>query len=373
MDANLRTACIRETQKSLKFSAKQLIEDKIKALGVEHLFDIQAAEIRRIGGSGVIIFQGMQDHTADSVKSLEGFGLVWCEEAQSLSARSIRLLDPTIRSDDAELLFSWNPSGEEDPVEQLLIGNDAAIVVHVNYTDNPWCPQSMKELAEREKARDIDRFNHIWLGQHEHLSEKQIFKRWSVGEIDVPENIVWHYGADWGFANDATAGLRACFPEDSTIYVDAEIYEVSTPTEALPKLFARLPQATRWPIRADSARPETIDYMRRHGFPKMRPAKKGKGSIEDGITFIQGFNIVVHPRCVNLQAELKSYSYKVHRQTEEILPVPEDSNNHLIDALRYALEKCHRKGRIVELNQPQQPQVRRRYVSDEEEANWKTA
>jgi phage terminase large subunit len=98
-------------------------------------------------------------------------------------------------------------------------------------------------------------------------------------------------------------------------------------------------------MRGDNARPETIDYVRRHGFKKLVPCKKGKGSVEDGVTFLQGMDIVVHPRCVNLIREMRAYAYKTDPRTEEILPVIEDKNNHAIDALRYAVEGLHRRGK----------------------------
>jgi len=116
-------------------------------------------------------------------------------------------------------------------------------------------------------------------------------------------------------------------------------------------LLGKIPQFNQWPLNADSARPETIDYLRRHGFPRMRGAKKGKGSIEDGISFLQGLDIVVNPRCINLIRELGSYAYEIDKRTGEILPVPKDEENHLIDALRYAVERLHRKGRLVPVEQ----------------------
>ena len=155
-DKDLQSVCIREIQKSLKFSAKKLVEDKIRALGVSHLFDITLTEIRRLGGHGIIIFQGMQDHTADSIKSLEGFDRAWCEESQSLSARSIELLIPTIRKPGSELWFSWNPEQHDDAVENLFRNNPDSILVHVNYTDNPWCPDEMFKLADWQRKSDYE-------------------------------------------------------------------------------------------------------------------------------------------------------------------------------------------------------------------------
>ena len=128
--------CVREIQKSLSQSVKKLLEIKIEALGVGSLFEIQESVIKCKNG-GRIIFQGMQNHTSDSIKSLEGFDIAWVEEAQSLSQRSLDLLRPTIRKPESELWFSWNPSKDSDPIDVLLRGEtpppDAivAVIKHV--------------------------------------------------------------------------------------------------------------------------------------------------------------------------------------------------------------------------------------------------
>jgi PBSX family phage terminase large subunit len=164
-DASLRFVCIREVQRSLKFSAKSLVERKIQRLGVEDLFTVLNSEIRRNGGDGVMIFEGMQDHTADSLKSLEGFSRAWVEEAQSLSERSLNLLLPTIRVPGSEIWFSWNPDQPTDPVDKFFAdGVDGGVVVHNTYLDNPFCPEVMKVEAERLRRADPDAHEHIWLG-----------------------------------------------------------------------------------------------------------------------------------------------------------------------------------------------------------------
>ena len=182
-DKNIQAVCIREIQKSLKFSAKKLIEDKIRALGVAHLFDITLTEIRRVGGQGIVIFQGMQDHTAESIKSLEGFSIAWVEEAQSISQRSLDLLVPTIRANKSELWFTWNPENEDDAVELLFQSNSKAALVHVNYLDNPWCPQEMRELAIETKLTDPVKYEHVWLGGYRVASDKPLYP-FSLGSVD---------------------------------------------------------------------------------------------------------------------------------------------------------------------------------------------
>ena len=171
--------CIREIQKSLKFSAKKLVEDKIQTMGLARLFEVQSAEIKRIGGKGVCIFQGMQDHTADSIKSLEGFTIAWVEEAQSLSQRSLNLLRPTIRAPGSEIWFSWNPRRKSDPIEKLLRRKprDDAIIVRANYTDNPFLPAELKAEAEGDKRDDPDGYEHTWLGEYESMGSKVVIPR----------------------------------------------------------------------------------------------------------------------------------------------------------------------------------------------------
>ena len=164
----MRSVCIREVQKSLKESAKRLLEDKIQKLGVTMLFDAQADRIIT-PGNGVIIFQGMQDHTAESIKSLEGFRRAWVEEAQTLSARSLELLRPTLREEDSELWFSWNPRTKNDPVDRMFRAGDepqGAVCVESNWNNNPWFPSVLERERQDCKAKDPDRYTHIWEGDY---------------------------------------------------------------------------------------------------------------------------------------------------------------------------------------------------------------
>lgn len=164
-DPSLRFVCIREIQRSLKFSAKALVEGKIKALGVGDMFEVLSTEIRRKDGDGVMIFEGMQDHTADSLKSLENFGRAWVEEAHTISQKSLDLLLPTIRAEDSEIWFSWNPELSTDPVDKFFASDRAGrIHVRTTYRDNPFCPAVMREEAERMKAEDPEGYEHVWEG-----------------------------------------------------------------------------------------------------------------------------------------------------------------------------------------------------------------
>lgn len=354
---NQSSVCVREVQLSLNQSVKRLLEFKIEELGVASYFDVQDKMIKSKKGNGRIIFQGMQNHTADSIKSLEGYDRAWVEEAQSLSQRSLDLLRPTIRKPDSELWFSWNPRNADDPVDMLLRSDEMppnATVVQVNFNDNPWFPDVLREEMEYDRGRDPDKYHHVWMGGYTRNSEARVFRNWKVEEFDTPLDATLRFGADWGFAIDPTVLIR-CYLEGRKLYVDYEAYMINCEINNIPELFMTVPESEKWPITADSARPETISYLQKHGFPRIMSAVKGPKSIEDGIEWLKSFEIVVHPRCQHTIDELTLYSYKTDPNTEEVLPVLEDKDNHVIDALRYACEGVRRANRR---------QVNRRRVAD---------
>lgn len=335
--------CLREVQKSLKFSVKKLIESKIESMNAGAYFEVQNEQIKsKLGGN--IIFQGMQDHTSDSIKSLEGFGIAWFEEAQSASQRSLDLLRPTIRAPGSELWFSWNPNFQTDPIDVLLRGDNpppGAVVVKANYKDNPWLPEELRVELEYDRQRDPDKFAHIWLGEYQRNSEARVFRNWKIEEFERPEGTIFRLGADWGFSVDPSVLVR-CSIDGNRLYVDYEAWAVGCEIVNLPELFMSVPDAEKWPITADSARPETISHMQRNGFPKIRPAIKGPKSLEDGVEWLKSFEIVVHPRCKHLIDELTLYSYKTDPLTGLVLPILADKDNHCIDAIRYACEGARR-------------------------------
>lgn len=336
--------CLREVQRSLKQSVKKLIEDKIENMGVGTLFTVQHDRIKHNQNGSLIIFEGLASHTAESIKSLEGFDIAWFEEAQSCSQRSLDLLRPTIRKPGSELLFTWNPSMPTDPIEILLRGDNPppdAIVKEVNFVNNPWFPDVLQEEMEYDKKRDPDKYAHIWLGDYVKNSETRVFKNWSIEEFEAPADAVHRFGADWGFATDPTVLVR-CHIVGRKLYIDYEAYRVGCEIVDTPELFMSVPEAEKWPLTADNARPETISYMRKHGFPKIRAAVKGPKSVEDGIEWLKSFDIVVHPRCKKTIDELTLYSYKEDPLTGNVLPLLVDKENHVIDALRYACEGARR-------------------------------
>lgn len=344
-----RWVCVREIQQSLKDSVKQLLADRIVHFEVGHMFRVMESEIIT-PGDGRLVFYGMQNHTANAIKSLEGADGAWVEEAQTLSQRSLDILRPTVRREGSELWFSWNPRYATDPIDRFMRPLDEdgrplpppldGIVVKATYKDNPWFPDVLRREMEYDRQRDPEKYQHVWMGEYERLSQARVFHNWTIGHVpEPPYGTVFYFGADWGFSVDPSVLVRLWF-SGRTLYIDREVYKVGCEIEDTPALFDKLEngQARRWTIIADSARPETISYMQRHGYDKMRPAKKGTGSVEEGVKFLQNYDIVVDPRCEHAIEELGKYAWKTDRLTGDILPQLEDKKNHVIDALRYAVE-----------------------------------
>jgi phage terminase large subunit len=162
-----RAVCLREVQKTLQESSKRTIEDKIRALGVGDMFDVLKSEIKT-PSDGLIIFTGMQDHNSESIKSLEGYRLAWFDEAQSMSERSLSLLRPTIRVENSEIWFSWNPTRKQDAIEKFLRSDPPAnsIVVQANWKDNPFWNATLEDERKLELAKYPDRYPHTYEGEY---------------------------------------------------------------------------------------------------------------------------------------------------------------------------------------------------------------
>lgn len=167
-EKGLASVCIREVQKTLAQSAKKLIENKLTNLKLGEADGFKVfKDVIQTPGDGLIIFQGMQDHTADSIKSLEGFKRAWVEEAQTLSETSLKLLRPTIRAPNSELWFSWNPRRKADPVDKLFRQGTPptdSTVVNSNWRDNPWFPKVLEQERLDCFEHQPDDYEHIWEG-----------------------------------------------------------------------------------------------------------------------------------------------------------------------------------------------------------------
>lgn len=354
--SDYRLVCIREVQKSLKHSVKALLEHKIAKFRAAANFTIRDTHIETRRG-GLIIFQGMQNHTADSIKSLEGFDRAWVEEAQTLSQTSWDLLRPTIRKPGSEIWASWNPRLPTEPVDKFFrtMGEDRpgkVLCKQINYLDNPFFPEELRLEMEYDKRRDPDKYTHVWMGGYQRNSEAMVFRPkrddgtgcWRVGEEgEFTDKLIGHLpiaqGADWGFSTDPNVGVRCRIDgENRKLYITNEVYGHAIAIEDTPAFFSQIPGFSEHRTIADCARPETIDHMNKHGHPLMMPAKKGKDSVIEGIEFIKSYDVIIHPDCIHTVYEFQYYCYEIDKTTGLVTSKLAQTKNHVIDSVRYAVE-----------------------------------
>ena len=340
--AKIRILCCREIQNSIRDSSYQVLKDMTQRMGVAHRFKFKEAEIENIITGSKFIFSGLL-RNENSIRSKEGIDICWVEEASSVSQSSWDVLIPTIRKPWSELWLTFNPLSVDDPTNRFIDSPPPnSLVRKVNYTENPYFPDVLRQEMEYDKEHDFEKYLHVWEGYPLTISDAQIFKGRYVVE-PVSDQLRTRatrlfFGADFGFSRDPNTLIR-CFVVDRTLYIDFEAYGVGVELDEMPQLYDSVPESRKWIIKADSARPETISYLKnRCGF-RIEAAKKWAGSIEDGISYLKSFErIVIDPRCKHTADEFRLYSYKTDKTTGEVLPVVLDKNNHCLDALRYALD-----------------------------------
>ena len=177
----MRAVCIREVQKDLSQSSKALLESKLSTLRLTEADGFKVyKDVITTPGDGLIIFKGMNDYTADSVKSLEGFKRAWWEEAQTATQRSLDLLRPTMRASGSQLLFGWNPRFAADPVDRMLRAAElptGSIVVQANWRDNPWFTAELEQERQDCLRLQPEKYDHIWEGGYETVNEGAYFAK----------------------------------------------------------------------------------------------------------------------------------------------------------------------------------------------------
>lgn len=354
--------CGREYQVSLKDSVHSLISQIIREYDLNWnlngnpktpFWDIGREYIRNARGS-FFIFKGFQD--MNSIKSINGINRVWAEEAQSLSQHVIDILLPTIRAEDARFFFTWNNSRPDDPIEKLRdsIPNDISYKRHVTYKDNKYALKNNQLMAQinRMREQDYEKYQHVYLGGYNFNADSQIFKnKYIVADFEKkPHWTGAYYGLDWGFANDPTAMVE-CYIGDDCLYISRELCSTGIELDGMYSwINEKMPEAKNHVIRADNARPESISYCRRHGFPSMIAANKWPNSVKDGIAALRGFyKIIIHPSCVNAAEQFSKYSYKTDKLSGDVMPEIAKGHDHIPDALRYAIDPIIQNNNIINL------------------------
>ncbi|EKY3883025.1 phage terminase large subunit [Enterobacter hormaechei] len=346
--------CAREFMNSLEESSMQEVKQAI--LSVPWLasnFDIGEKYIRTIDKSVNYVFCGLR-HNLDSIKSKARILLCWVDEAESVSEIAWQKLSPTVREEGSEIWVTWNPERDGSATDKRFRkeAGDDCITVEMNYTDNPWFPDVLEgERLNDQRRLDPATYAWVWEGAYLENSDKQVL----AGKYRIAEfsGQLWKeaerlfFGADFGFAKDPNTLVRS-FILHNRLYIEYEAYGQQTELDHMPELYDTIPGSRDWPIKADSARPETISYLKRQGF-NISAAEKWQGSVEDGIAHLRGFDeIIIHPRCKNVAREARMWSYKTDRITGEVLPKLADGYEHCWDGIRYSLDgHIKRKGQMA--------------------------
>jgi phage terminase large subunit len=359
LQKKVRILCTRELQNSITDSVHKLLSDLISELKLDGYFTITQTSIKNIYGSE-FLFKGLKNNV-NEIKSLQGINYVWVEEAERVSETSWQVLIPTIREEDSEIWVIFNPESADSATYSRFVAKPPpdSIVTKINWNDNPWFPDVLKKEMEYDKKVNPEKYDWIWEGNPRTLNDAQIFKgKWVVEDFDADKikkvEDRFFYGADWGFSPDPLAAGR-CFmsgqDEDTNargkiLYIDKEVYRVDVELSQIGKtLDEKIPDLRKNVCYGDSARPDIISMLQKEGF-NIRPVKKKIGNkdndkrkfIEAGIDYMKDFEkIIIHPSCINTINEFKLYSYKVDRNTDEVLPIIVDKHNHCIDWIRYSI------------------------------------
>lgn len=341
--------CGREFMNSLEDSSMEEVKQAIRSVPwLDAYFEMGEKYIRTKNRLVSYVFVGLR-HNVDSLKSKARVLLAWIDEAESVSETAWMKLRPTVREEGSEVWCTWNPEKDGSPTDQRFRKSAPtnSKIVEMNYQDNPWFPAVLEQERQDDQARlDDQTYRWIWEGAYRENSDAQILAgKYRVDDFaPTPDWDGPYFGIDWGFSQDPTTGVKLWI-HDQRLYVEHEASQVGLENDDIAEfMIQHLPGIELHTVRADSARPETISHVRSTGqgrraaLPKIEPVKKWPGSVEDGIAHLRSYReIIIHPRCKETMKEARLYSYKTDRLSGDVLPTIIDANNHLIDAIRYAL------------------------------------
>ena len=349
----LRVLCAREFQVSIAESFHAELKAAIASEPwLQDAYDVGRDYLRGKNGTE-FMFRGLR-RNIQSVKSMAQIDLTIVEEAEDVPDESWLALEATVfRQPKSELWAIWNPRDEDSPVDRRFRRNPPsnALIECVNWSDNPFFPEGLRKLREREQSRlDPATYAHVWEGEYLTNSLRQVFQ----GKVRVEEFAAasgWdgpYQGVDFGFRPDPLAAVRV-WVHDERLWLEHEAYATEIEIDKMAGFVSdAIPRFAEYVSRADSAEPKTISYAQRHGLPKMEPVKKWPNSVLEGVRFLRSFReIVIHPRCKNSIRDFRLYSHKVNA-AGDVLPDLEDANNHSPDAVRYALAPLIKGGRQAE-------------------------
>ena len=345
---------IRKVFRTLQDSCFADLQWAANRLGVEDSWDFKLSplEITYKPTGQKILFRGLDDPLKIASVSVPKGCLCWCwiEEAYEITSEAdFDMIDESLRGEVPDGLFkqitlTLNPWNEKHWIKKRFFDDpdDETLALTTNYLCNEWLDKKDKSVFERMKLRNPRRYQVAGLGAWG-VVDGLVYENWkeeafTLRDIqDKHTDLASAFGLDFGYTNDPTAGFVGFISQDSrVIYVYDELYEKGLSNR---NIYERLTKQgygkDRWT--GDSAEPKSIDELKGYGL-RIRGAKKGKDSIQNGIQFIQDYELMIHPRCVNFLTEISNYTWDKDRFGNK-LNVPIDDFNHLMDAMRYGIEK----------------------------------
>lgn len=350
------TLVVRKVFRTLKDSCFTELKWAIHRLGVDAWWGIRESplEMTYLPTGQKIYFRGLDDPLKVTSITVENGYLCWCwiEEAyEIMDERAFDMLDESIRGGIPketglfkQITLTFNPWNEKHWLKARFFDappDPDILALTTNYLCNEWLDQADLKVFETMRENNPRRYQVAGLGGWG-IVEGLVFENWKeeafeTAAIAKKPDVVSAFGLDFGYTNDPTAlfcGLVS--QEEKTIWVFDELYEKALSNRAICDRVTAMGYAKER-IRADCAEPKSIDELRELGLYRITPARKGRDSINNGIQYIQDYRIVIHPRCVNFLTEISNYTWAEDKFGGK-LNRPIDAFNHLMDAMRYALE-----------------------------------
>lgn len=348
------TLVVRKTFRTLKDSCFTELKWAISRLKVQEHWKITESplQIEYIPTGQKIYFRGLDDPLKVTSITVDVGSLcwMWIEEAYEIMKESdFDILDESIRGQVEDGLFkqitlTFNPWNEHHWIKKRFFDappDHDILALTTNYMCNEWLDKADLKVFDTMKKNNPRRYRVAGLGEWG-IVEGLIFENWeerlfNLNDIKQIKGVRSAFGLDYGYTNDPTALWCGMVDINAkVIYVFDELYKTGMSNEAIYNDIKTMGYVKER-IRADSAEPKSNDRLRELGMPNIRAARKGKDSINNGIDFIQDFKIVIHPRCVNFLTEISNYTWEKDKFGKQINK-PIDDFNHLMDAMRYALE-----------------------------------
>lgn len=357
---------VRKVYRTLKDSCFTDLKWAINILGVQDYWSVKESplEIIYIPTGQKILFRGLDDPLKVTSITVETGNLCWAwiEEAYEINKeQDFNMLDESIRGTVEEPLYkqitlTFNPWNERHWLKKRFfdVEDENIMAKTTNYMCNEWLDESDKKLFEDMKKNNPRRYQVAGLGEWG-IVEGLVYENWRELEFDWREILNKRqkakavFGLDFGYTNDPAAFFCGIMDqEQKEIYVFDEIYQKRMQNTVIYRSIEKL-GFRKEIITADSEEPKSIEHLRSLGLTRIKASKKGKDSINAGIQFIQDFKIFIHPRCVNFLTEISNYAWDKDKFGKAVNK-PIDDFNHLMDAMRYALEDYMRNNRMKTIN-----------------------